>query len=95
MPHAHIVTGEKTTLPEFPSAFPLKIMGEARENFAQVMVEIVCKHAPDYDPASIEMRPSKQGKYIGLTCVIQATSQAQLDALYRELCAHPLVKMVL
>ena len=89
------MTGEKTTLLEFPTAFPLKIMGEARDNFTQVMVEIVCKHAPDYDPASVEMRPSKQGKYLGLTCVIQATSQAQLDALYRELSAHPLVKMVL
>ena len=89
------MTGEITTLLEFPTAFPLKIMGEARDNFAQVMVEIVQKHAPDYDPASIEMRPSKQGKYLGVTCVIQATSQAQLDALYRELSAHPLVKMVL
>lgn len=89
------MTEEKTSLLEFPTSFPLKIMGEARGDFAQVMVEIVCKHAPDYDPASIEMRPSKQGKYLGLTCVIQATSQAQLDALYRELSAHPLVKMVL
>ncbi|MEK6663129.1 MAG: DUF493 domain-containing protein [Pseudomonadota bacterium] len=89
------MSDEKTTLLEFPTAFPLKIMGEARDDFTQVMVEIVCKHAPDYDPASVEMRPSKQGKYLGLTCVIQATSQAQLDALYRELCAHPLVKMVL
>ena len=89
------MTEEKTSLLEFPASFPLKIMGEARGDFAQVMVEIVCKHAPDYDPASIEMRPSKQGKYLGLTCVIQATSQAQLDALYRELSAHPLVKMVL
>ncbi|MBI5752881.1 MAG: DUF493 domain-containing protein [Hydrogenophilales bacterium] len=89
------MSSEKTTLLEFPTAFPLKIMGEAQGDFAQVIVEIVLKHAPDYDPAGIEMRPSKQGKYIGLTCVIQATSQAQLDALYRELSAHPLVKMVL
>lgn len=86
---------EKTTLLEFPTAFPLKIMGEARDDFAQAIVAIVQKHAPDYDPASIEMRPSKHGKYLGLTCVIQATSQAQLDALYRALSAHPLVKMVL
>ncbi|MBT9613255.1 MAG: DUF493 domain-containing protein [Burkholderiales bacterium] len=89
------MSDEKTTLLEFPTAFPLKIMGEARDDFTPVMVAIVQKHAPDYDPASIEIRPSKQGKYLGLTCVIQATSQAQLDALYRELSAHPLVKMVL
>ena len=77
------MTEEKISLLEFPTAFPLKIMGEARDNFTQLIVDIVRKHAPDYDPANIEMRPSKQGKYVGLTCVIQATSQAQLDALYR------------
>ena len=89
------MTEEKTTLLEFPTSFPLKIMGEARDSFAQVVVEIVQRHAADYDPATLEIRPSSQGKYLGLTCVINATSQAQLDALYRELGAHPFVKMVL
>lgn len=86
---------EKTTLLEFPTAFPLKIMGQAQAGFAQAMLDIVLKHAPDYDAATIELRPSSGGRYVGLTCTITATSQAQLDALYRELCAHPLVKMVL
>lgn len=86
---------EKTTLIEFPSVFPIKIMGEAQDGFAQAMVEIVIKHAPDYDAASIEMRPSSGGRYLGLTCTITATSQEQLDTLYRELSAHPMVKMVL
>jgi len=86
---------EKTTLLEFPTTFPLKIMGVAQDDFAQVIVNIVIKHAPDFDAASTEMRPSSGGKYIGLTCTIMATSQEQLDALYRELTSHPLVKMVL
>ncbi len=86
---------DRTTLIEFPSAFPIKIMGEARDDFAQTIVEIVLRHAPDYDAASIEMRPSSTGRYLGLTCTITATSQAQLDALYRELSGHPLVKVVL
>ena len=86
---------EKTTLIDFPAIFPIKIMGEARDGFAQAMVEIVIKHAPDYDAASIEMRPSSGGRYLGLTCTITATSQEQLDALYRELSGHPLVKVVL
>lgn len=86
---------EKTTLLEFPTDFPIKIMGDAQEGFMQAMVEIVTKHAPDYDPASIEQRPSSGGRYLGLTCTISATSQTQLDALYRELSTHPMVKMVL
>ena len=86
---------EKTTLLEFPTDFPIKIMGEAQEGFMRAMVEIVTKHAPDYDSASIERRPSSGGRYLGLTCTIIATSQGQLDALYCELSTHPMVKMVL
>ena len=43
----------------------------------------------------MEMKASKRGKYLSITCVIRATSREQLDALYRELCAHPMVVMVL
>jgi putative lipoic acid-binding regulatory protein len=43
----------------------------------------------------MEMRASSGGKYVSLTCTIKATSKAQLDALYMELTAHPLVKVVL
>lgn len=83
------------TLLEFPCAFPLKIMGRTQDGFAQAMLEVVLKHAPDFDSASMEMRASRQGNYLSLTCVVNATSRAQLDALYRELSAHPQVVMVL
>ena len=43
----------------------------------------------------MEMRPSKAGNYLALTCTVRAVSQAQLDALYRELTANPMVKVVL
>jgi putative lipoic acid-binding regulatory protein len=86
---------DRTSLLEFPTLFPIKIMGEAQGGFAQAIVDIVLRHAPDYDAAGIEMRPSSGGRYIGLTCTITATSREQLDALYRELSAHPMVKMVL
>ena len=83
------------TLLEFPCDFPLKIMGATRDDFAQAIVAVVLKHAPDFDPAGVAMRPSKAGNYLSLTCTIRATSKAQLDALYRELSSHPLVKVVL
>lgn len=73
----------------------LKIMGATREGFAQAIVEVVLRHAPDFDAATIEMRPSKAGNYLSLTCTIRATSKPQLDALYRELTRHPWVKIVL
>jgi len=59
------------------------------------MMQIVMRHAPNFEPASMEMKSSKKGKYLSLTCIIQVTSRAQLDDLYRELCDHPMVVMVL
>jgi uncharacterized protein len=83
------------TLFEFPCDFPLKIMGAADAGFAQAIVEVVLKHAPDFDPASVKMRPSKAGNYLSLGCTVRAVSRQQLDALYLELTAHPMVKAVL
>jgi hypothetical protein len=83
------------TLLEFPCDFPLKVMGAAQDGFAQTIAEVVRKHAPDFDAATMEMRPSKAGNYLSLTCTIRAVSQAQLDAVYRELSSHPMVKVVL
>lgn len=80
---------------EFPCDFPLKIMGAARDDFAQAMVTVVQAHAPDFDPATVEMRASGKGNYLALTCTIRAHSLEQLDTLYRDLTSHPYVKIVL
>lgn len=85
----------KDTLLEFPCNFPIKIIGIAEEGFAQEILEVVIRHAPDFVAATMEMRPSKGGSYLSLTCTVQAVSQVQLDALYRELSGHPRVKVVL
>jgi len=86
---------EKQSLLEFPCDFPLKIMGAAAPDFAQAIAAVVGEHARDFDPATIEMRASSGGKYLSLTCTVRATSQAQLDTLYRALTSHPMVKVVL
>ena len=86
---------QEETLLEFPTDFPIKIMGERREGFAQAMVELVQRHAPDFKAETVEMRASRSGNYLSVTCVVRATSKAQLDALYREITSHPWVKMAL
>lgn len=83
------------TLIEYPCDFPIKIMGKTAPGFAQVVVDVVQRHAPDFDAASVEMRASKQSKYLSLTCTVRATSREQLDKLYQDLCDHPQVVMVL
>jgi len=79
----------------FPCDFPIKIMGERVDEFTQTITQIVHEHAPDFDPTTIEIRTSKAGKYIGVTCTIRATSRKQLDQLYQALFDHPLVSVVL
>ena len=85
---------QQETLFEFPCDFPLKIMGKAEDAFAQAVPDIVVRHAPDFDAATMEMRASSGGKYVSLTCTVVATSKPQLDALYQDLTSHPLVKVV-
>ena len=80
---------------EYPCDFPIKILGHTQAGFAQTVLEIVQRHAPDFDGGTVGMKASKRGKYLSVTCVIRATSRDQLDRLYRELCDHPMVVMVL
>jgi putative lipoic acid-binding regulatory protein len=80
---------------KFPTQFPIKIMGRTQDGFAQAVVAVVQKHAPDFDPSTLEMRASAAGKYLSVTATINATSREQLDDLYRDLSSHPMVTMVL
>ena len=88
------ITAEESPL-KFPCAFPIKVMGRTQDGFAQAVVALVQKHAPDFDAASLEMRASRAGNYLSVTATINATSRSQLDDLYRDLSSHPMVSMVL
>ncbi|HTK00996.1 MAG TPA: YbeD family protein [Bordetella sp.] len=83
------------SLIEYPSDFPIKVMGKQHPGFAQALTEVVLQFDPGFDPATVEMRPSKGGNYIGLTFTVRATSREQLDELYRALHGHPMVSVVL
>jgi putative lipoic acid-binding regulatory protein len=83
------------SLIEYPSAFPIKVMGLQAEGFVQAMVDIVKRFDPGFDATTVELRRSGAGKYLGITLTIQATSREQLDELYRTLSTHPMVKVVL
>jgi putative lipoic acid-binding regulatory protein len=90
-----VSSGEVASLIAYPCDFPIKVMGTSQVGFAQTVADIVRRHAPDFDPATLEMRVSRAKKYLSVTATIRATSREQLDALYRELSDHPMVVMVL
>ena len=79
----------------FPCVFPLKVMGRRADGFAQEISTLVLRHASDFHPWTLEMRTSKNGRYLSLTVTINARSREQLDALYAELSKHPMIMMVL
>jgi hypothetical protein len=90
-----VAAPEAPSLIEYPSRFPVKVMGANAPGFEQAVVDIALRFDPAYDRGTLQVRPSRGGKYLGLTLDITATSREQLDALYRALSTHPMVKVVL
>ena len=85
----------KDSLIEYPSQFPIKVMGIKAEGYVQAVAHIARQFDPGFDASTIELRESKGGKYLGVTITVTATSREQLDELYRALGTHPMVKVVL
>jgi uncharacterized protein len=83
------------TLIEYPSLFPIKVMGAKVDGFVHAITFIAEQFDPTFDASTIELRESTGGKYLGVTITVTATSREQLDELYRTLTSHPLVKVVL
>ncbi|MFG6467765.1 DUF493 family protein [Roseateles sp. BYS87W] len=83
------------SLIEYPSQFPIKVMGAHVEGFIEAITHVALQFDPGFDASTIEQRPSKGGNYLGLTITITATSREQLDEIYRTLTTHPMVKVVL
>ena len=83
------------SLIDYPSKFPIKVMGANVPGFVEAVVNVALQFDPAFDGASVETRPSKGNNYLGVTITIMATSREQLDELYRTLSTHPMVKIVL
>jgi putative lipoic acid-binding regulatory protein len=80
---------------EFPCDYPIKIVGENRDAFAETVVELTRRHAPEIGEEHVSVRSSRAGNYCAVTIVIRATGAEQLDALHRTLKAFEPVRLVL
>lgn len=89
------MTTDKESLIEYPSQFPIKVMGERVDGFVHAVTMVAHKFDPGFDASTVELRESSGGKYLGVTITVTATSREQLDELYRTLSTHPMVKVVL
>ncbi|MDP9901325.1 YbeD family protein [Variovorax ginsengisoli] len=89
------IDARKESLIEYPSQFPIKVMGAKADGFVHAITQIAERFDPAFDASTIELRNSKAGNYLGVTITVTATSREQLDELYRTLSSHPMVKVVL
>ena len=94
-PKTLTVDSPKDSLIEYPSRFPIKVMGAKVDGFVHAVTEIAKRFDPGFDAATVELRNSSKGNYLGITITVTATSRQQLDDLYRALTSHPMVKVVL
>ncbi|ALE23821.1 TPA: YbeD family protein [Proteus mirabilis] len=78
---------------EFPCSFTYKVMGHAKPELVDQVVEVIQRHAPgDYTPS---VKPSSKGNYHSVSVTINATHIEQVETLYKELGELELVRMVL
>ena len=85
----------KESLIDYPSPFPIKVMGPKVDGFVHAITTVARQFDPTFDASTVELRDSSKGNYLGITITVTATSRQQLDDLYRALTSHPMVKVVL
>lgn len=85
----------KDTGSDFPTPIKLRVMGKAREDFSEIVLETIRKHIPDIDQSAIKIRPSRQGKYVSVNVSFQVRSKEQFSAIYQDLQGNELILMVL
>ncbi|WP_263146677.1 DUF493 domain-containing protein [Pseudomonas sp. RIT-PI-AD] len=81
---------------EFPAErYPIKVIGDAGEGFADLVIEVIQRHAPDLDVATLTVRDSRNGRFLSVHLLITATGVEQLQAIHSDLRATGRVHMVL
>jgi uncharacterized protein len=80
---------------EFPSEFPIKVMGRHDSDLRALTQAIIERHSGPIKDSSVRTRTSGDGNFLALTYLVQASSREQLDTIYRELTACKSVLMAL
>jgi len=86
---------DKSPRIEYPCAYPIKVMGLQEEGFVDCVVEVVQRHDPQFAADTITIRESRNGKYLSVKVIINATGPDHIHALFTELKATGRVVMVL
>ena len=80
---------------QFPTDYPIKVVGRPSAEFRAYIHAIVIKHAPDVETDRISERLSENGNFLSISYMIRAQSREQIVALAKELTAAEGVLMVI
>ena len=80
---------------EFPTDYPLKVLGRPGEEFRARVHAIVLRYAPAVPAARVRERLSANGNYLSISYLLPAESRAQVEALVSELRSCDGVLMLL
>lgn len=79
----------------FPCDYPIKVMVRSDPGVRNRVDAIVERHAGPVDLSAVTERRSARNRFMGITYVIRATSEAQISALFEALKLCPQVLLVL
>jgi putative lipoic acid-binding regulatory protein len=80
---------------QFPTDYPVKVVGRASDALRAQIDAIMLKHAPDLDGSRTSERLSANGNFLSISYTIRAVSAEQVTALAVELSACEAVLLVL
>ena len=83
------------SLLKFPCEFPIKMMGRDTPEFRETARSLVEKHTGPINDDAINNALSRNGNFVSITITVNATSQEQLDDIYRDVSSHDAVLMAL
>ena len=83
------------TVLQFPCEFSLKVFGKVDAEIEPIIIASLRLNSVDIEQTQIKTRESSGGKYNAFTVTFTATSQEQLDSIYRNLSGHSQITMVL
>jgi uncharacterized protein len=90
-----MMNSESAPLLQFPTDYPIKVLGPPTDEFRARVHAILLKHAPDLDPQQVTERLSSNGRFVAISYLIVAQSREQVTALALDLKICPDVLMII
>ncbi len=76
---------EPPPLLEFPTDYPIKVIGRPSDEFRARVHAIVLRHVPLMEPQRVSERLSENGNFLSISYLIRAESREQVEALATDL----------